>query len=88
MTRFRGTHPEMRRAGTSFFTATNQAIRLTRVRDFHPIPLFSENKNACPIRFPDRVAHLPQKPMHMELSDIIITILRLAVNTPRHTELA
>ena len=89
MTRFRGTHPLPGSAGPALRSYSYKSGRnLTRVRDFHPIPLFSENKNACPIRFPDRVAHLPQKPMHMELSDIIITILRLAVNTPRHTELA
>ena len=56
MTRFRGTHPGMRRAGTSFFTATNQAICLTRVRDFHPIPLSSEEQECVsdPISEPGR----------------------------------
>ena len=44
---FRG----MRRAGTSSSQLQiRRFLRLTRVRDFHPIPLFSKNKNACPIR--------------------------------------
>ena len=32
------------------------------VQDSHLIPLFKQNKDACPIRKAERVAHLPQKP--------------------------
>ena len=63
MTRFRGTYRRRYAEPTlRFHSYKSGRSGLTRVRDFHPIPLFSENKNACPIRFPNRVAHLPQKP--------------------------
>lgn len=32
------------------------------VQDFHLIPLFSGNKDACSLRGTERVAHSPQKP--------------------------
>ena len=50
-----------RRAGTSFTQLQIRPEGLTRVRDFHPIPLFSEEQ-ACVSGRWDRVAHSPQKP--------------------------
>ena len=53
-------------------TDCNPAMDSFRVRDSHPIPLFSWNKNACPFGTAGavctasasvRVAHLPQKPV-------------------------
>ena len=53
-------------------TATKESIAFPHVRDSHPIPLFSRNKNACPFGTAGaacaasasvRVAHLPQKPV-------------------------
>ena len=56
---------------TAAFAAASAA---KHVQDFHLIPLFSRNKDACPLRKPDRVAHLPQKP------DVIFNFLpRLAI---------
>ena len=49
MTRFRGTQPETGRAEPTLRSYSYKSGRgLTRVRDFHPIPLFSENQYACP----------------------------------------
>ena len=44
MTRFRGARHGGAQSRHFVLTATNQAGGLTRVRDLHPIPLFSENK--------------------------------------------
>lgn len=52
------------------------------VQEFHLIPLF-RNKDACPIRSPNRVAHLPQKPDMVPYS-----ILGSSLPAPRHINLA
>ena len=55
-----------------FAACESNGLTSFRVRDSHPIPLFSWNKNACPFGTAGavctasasvRVAHLPQKPV-------------------------
>ena len=60
------------RALSGFAACESNGLTSFRVRDSHPIPLFSWNKNACPFGTAGavctasasvRVAHLPQKPV-------------------------
>ena len=60
------------RALSGFAACESNGLTSFRVRDSHPIPLFSLNKNACPFGTTGaacaasasvRVAHLPQKPV-------------------------
>jgi len=89
MTRFRGAR-SVNRTGPAlrFHSYKPGPTGPARVRDFHPIPLSSEEQECVSDPLENRVAHLPRKPKNIEFYDNIITIIDPAVNTPRDTNSA